>query len=75
MSSRMSDEFEEDAFDYEHYGDDDLVAEGCYNCGGRHWLVTCIDDMCHGLGECVHGDDPTPCPVCNPNGDIFEGFF
>lgn len=41
----------------------------CYECGGRGYRVTCIDDLCHGQDECIHGDPPTPCRNCNPRGD------
>lgn len=29
---------------------------GCYECGGRGWVVRCPDDLCHGMDECIHGD-------------------
>lgn len=38
---------------------------GCYYCGGSGWIVVCIDDLCRGAGECMHGDGEEPCPVCN----------
>jgi hypothetical protein len=41
---------------------------GCYNCGGSGWIVVCIDDMCRGAGECIHGDGEACCPVCNKDG-------
>jgi len=49
----------------DEFGDD---GGGCCNCGGRGWFVDCIDDLCHGQGECIHGDPPTPCRVCNRDG-------
>lgn len=64
----LPDEYFED--DYEPYDD----YSGCYRCGGRGWEVTCIDDLCHGQDVCIHGDPPTPCPVCNPKGDKFDDF-
>jgi hypothetical protein len=42
--------------------------DGCFNCGGWGWQVTCIDDMCHGQDECIHGDPPRPCRYCNADG-------
>ena len=47
--------------------DDDEEYDGdcCYNCGGFGWVITCIDDLCRGAGECMHGDGTSPCPVCN----------
>lgn len=41
---------------------------GCYECGGRGWVVRCIDDLCHGQDECIHGDPPSPCYTCNSKG-------
>jgi hypothetical protein len=55
--------------------DDDFSDDGCYRCGGRGWEVRCIDDMCHGQDECIHGDLPDPCPVCNPEGDNLNGML
>jgi hypothetical protein len=46
----------------------------CYACGGRGWFVDCIDDLCHGQDECIHGDPPSPCRECNPKGDRFDYF-
>lgn len=42
-------------------GDDN----GCYRCGGEGFIITCIDDMCRGAGECMHGDGESVCPACN----------
>ena len=47
---------------YDDYGD----KSGCETCGGEGWLVVCIDDMCRGAGECMHGDGEIPCPDCDP---------
>lgn len=41
----------------------------CCECSGSGWKVVCIDDMCHGEDECIHGDPPVPCRNCNPNGE------
>lgn len=41
----------------------------CWDCGGRGWKITCIDDLCHGEDECIHGDPPTPCWTCNRKGE------
>ncbi len=56
----MSDEPGED--DEEYWG-------GCYLCGGAGFIVTCCDDICHGLGYCMHGDGNDNCPACNAMGD------
>jgi hypothetical protein len=31
--------------------------------------------MCNGMDECIHGDLPDPCPVCNPKGDDLGGIL
>lgn len=36
----------------------------CWKCGGEGFVVVCIDDMCRGAGECMHGDGEQICPVC-----------
>lgn len=33
------------------------MASGECRCDGSGEYVICIDDMCHGSGECIHGDD------------------
>lgn len=43
------------------YDEDD---EGCWWCGGRGYVVTCIDDLCRNAEECIHGDGEAPCPEC-----------
>lgn len=40
----------------------------CWNCDDG-WVVVCIDDMCRGCGECIHGDGMAPCPECNGGED------
>jgi hypothetical protein len=47
----------------------------CYECGGRGWFVDCVDDMCHGQDECIHGDPPVPCRACNPKGEKEDAFL
>jgi hypothetical protein len=41
--------------------------DGCNTCGGEGFIVVCIDDMCRGAGECMHGDGEIPCPQCGGN--------
>lgn len=65
---------EHDDEDYER-DPDYRSSAGCYHCGGRGWLVTCIDDLCHGQDECIHGDPPTPCPVCNKDGELEDNYY
>lgn len=50
-------------FDEDEYDDDSYVG-GCNTCGGEGFIVVCIDDMCRGAGECMHGDGEIPCPDC-----------
>jgi len=40
----------------------------CQRCGGDGFVVTCIDDMCHGQDYCVHGDGEATCPACGGHG-------
>ena len=40
----------------------------CHRCGNTGWLITCMDDLCHGSGTCMHGDGEQPCPECNEYG-------
>ncbi len=49
-----------DAEDFDDGYDDD----GCQVCGGEGWIVTCCDDVCHGVGYCIHGDGMMLCK-CN----------
>lgn len=51
------DELDDDPGDY-------FYADGCQRCGGEGIIVVCIDDMCQGAGECMHGDGEAPCPDC-----------
>ena len=44
---------------------DELEGGVCCNCDGSGWMVVCVDDMCRGMGECIHGDGNRPCPICN----------
>jgi hypothetical protein len=60
-------DFDEDelADELDPFEDYDLYAsDGCQTCGGEGFIVTCIDDMCRGCGECMHGDGEAPCPDC-----------
>lgn len=40
---------------------------GCARCGGSGSIIICPDDMCRGVGECMHGDGEIPCPECGGN--------
>lgn len=61
----MSDQYERDGNFYDDGGWDD----GCQECGGEGFVVVCIDDMCRGVGECLHGDGERACP--NPKCDAW----
>ena len=28
----------------------------CYRCDDTGTILVCVDDMCRGAGECIHGD-------------------
>ncbi len=58
---------EREQFDFEE-GPEFEDFRGCYECGGRGWIVRCIDDLCYGQDECIHGDPPLPCRNCNCDG-------
>lgn len=34
-------------------------------CDGSGVVITCFDDLCHGLGRCIHGDGEEYCDACN----------
>ena len=42
-----------------------MTAPSIWRCGGGGFIVTCIDDLCHGAGECMHGDGEMICPECH----------
>lgn len=57
-----SDDFDDD--DGRYLGE----MAGCWACGGEGVEVICCDDICHGLGYCMHGDGDRPCPECGGEG-------
>jgi hypothetical protein len=47
----------------------DFADDGyCDACGGDGWILTCCDDICHGLGYCMHGDG-MEMGDCNDSGE------
>lgn len=42
----------------------------CWRCGGEGMEITCCDDICHGVGYCIHGDGQRFCPTCHGEGAI-----
>lgn len=57
---------------YEDYYED---CPYCLECGGRGWVIRCIDDLCHGGDECIHGDPPVRCSLCNRDGSREDGWL
>lgn len=47
--------------------------EDCDYCRGEGVVVTCIDDLCAGEDECIHGDGYGPCPECRGRGFVVVG--
>ena len=60
----MRGDFDEDETDDDFEDYDIYASEGCQRCGGSGVIVVCIDDMCRGAGECMHGDGEIACPDC-----------
>lgn len=44
----------------------------CMTCNGEGFIVTCFDDICNGLGYCIHGDGEETCPECGGEGEVRE---
>lgn len=42
----------------------------CLRCNGEGFIVVCIDDICRGSGNCMHGDGEVVCPECDGEGEI-----
>ncbi len=42
----------------------------CPRCDGEEIILVCIDDLCHGAGECMHGDGEITCPECGGEGYV-----
>lgn len=40
----------------------------CWGCGGEGNDITCMDDLCHGQGWCMHGDGERACSECGGSG-------
>ncbi len=49
-------------------GDDDYPTDNedpyCYRCDCKGMILICIDDLCRGAGDCIHGDGWAVCPDC-----------
>lgn len=59
---------DEDQF-IDERGDEDFHEPAtCWNCGGEGFVITCCDDLCHGAGECFHGDGHAMCRECKGEG-------
>lgn len=44
----------------------------CNRCDGEGIILVCWDDICHGLGYCIHGDGEVICPECEGEGIIYQ---
>jgi hypothetical protein len=53
--------------DYDEFEDDDDIY--CDRCNEFGEVVNCVDDLCHGSGECIHGSMMI-CPDCKGRGKI-----
>lgn len=42
----------------------------CPVCMGEGIIITCCDDMCNGIGHCIHGDGEEICPECYGEGEV-----
>lgn len=49
--------------DDERFGEDDDGGY-CFRCDNQGFIIVCVDDMCRGAGECMHGDGEIVCPDC-----------
>ncbi len=54
----------EETDSYPDEGDYDAEDGYCARCDNQGFIVICIDDMCRGCGECMHGDGEIVCPDC-----------
>ena len=54
--------------DYDEDFDDER--DYCGRCNEFGEVVICVDDLCHGAGECMHGDGMRICPDCGGKGKI-----
>ena len=46
--------------------------ELCPDCVGEGFVLTCCDDICHGLGYCIHSDGEAICTTCWGEGYIIK---
>lgn len=68
-SSRETNPLSSASADYTEPEHDEEL-ESCETCGGSGEILVCCDDICHGLGECIHGDGMAMCPDCKGSGEI-----
>ncbi len=60
----MRGDFDEDELDDDDGYPFDDEEPYCYRCDNKGTIIVCIDDMCRGAGECMHGDGEIICPYC-----------
>ena len=45
----------------DYFTDDTRDPDDCPMCDEYGMIVVCWDDLCHGAGECMHGDGMAIC--------------
>ena len=43
----------------------------CASCWGAGEVINCCDDLCHGTGHFIHGDNEV-CPECGGEGEVYD---
>lgn len=42
----------------------------CPDCDGDGVILVCCDDICNGIGHCMHGDGEMVCATCGGTGEV-----
>lgn len=58
----MADDRDDDPDDERFWHDDEGLY--CFRCDNKGTIIVCVDDLCRGAGECMHGDGEIICPDC-----------
>jgi hypothetical protein len=54
---------------YDGEGEGEITT--CDRCDGEGWIINCCDDICHGMGRCIHGSSGyKTCPQCKGAGEL-----
>jgi hypothetical protein len=64
----MSDDYQYDDCECPKCGHAPTHSRDSQNCDEMNEVCVCIDDLCRGSGECIHGDGMDPCPECAGTG-------